>query len=127
MRFREASWTPVNKSLYTTPNSNGYHQNYGHFKATSNSLPSMTKYDKICTNSKSFQQIDQFKQQVLESSSHELMPGSKLQITSMQNDFLKDVVGNLLETMKNQSAEVRLLSIIRNVLITPLAVEVLYN
>ncbi len=57
----------------------------------------------LTTKSASFQQIDQFKQNVLDSSIHS--NSARLEFANAQNDFLKDVVGELLDTMKSQTEQ----------------------
>ncbi len=58
---------------------------------------------KLTAKSTSFQQIDQFKQSVLENSAHSNV--ARLEFANMQNEFLKDVVSDLLNTMKAQSEQ----------------------
>ena len=61
-------------------------------------------FGKLTEQPKSFNQIEQYKQHVLLDS--ESLISARFEQNNMQNEFLKEVISNLLETMKTQTVEV---------------------
>ena len=62
-------------------------------------------FGKLTEQPKSFNQIEQYKQHVLLDS--ESLISARYEQNNMQHEFLKEVISNLLETMKTQTVEVR--------------------